>query len=116
MVVQGGTDPGASSRSAQSGYRCTDECAWSARRQLALALHKRHAIRARLPMAGRLNRKIESIPCSPTNSAFSTNCRGKTMKATHKLHDLGQSLWLDNITRDLLTSGTLKGYIEELSV
>ncbi len=28
------------------------------------------------------------------------------MKATRKLHDLGQSLWLDNITRDLLTSGT----------
>jgi transaldolase len=38
------------------------------------------------------------------------------MKATQKLHDLGQSLWLDNITRDLLASGTLKRYIEELSV
>jgi len=38
------------------------------------------------------------------------------MKATQKLHDLGQSLWLDNITRDLLTTGTLKGYIDELSV
>src|ERR1700712_1724539 len=38
------------------------------------------------------------------------------MKATRKLHDLGQSLWLDNITRDLLDSGTLKRYIEELSV
>src|ERR1700751_403731 len=38
------------------------------------------------------------------------------MKATRKLHDLGQSLWLDNITRDLLNSGTLKRYIEELSV
>jgi transaldolase len=38
------------------------------------------------------------------------------MKATHKLHDLGQSLWLDNITRDLLTSGTLRRYVEELSV
>ena len=32
------------------------------------------------------------------------------------LHDLGQSLWLDNITRDLLRSGTLKRYIDELSV
>ena len=30
------------------------------------------------------------------------------MKATQKLHELGQSVWLDNITRDLLTSGTLK--------
>ena len=29
------------------------------------------------------------------------------MKATQLLHDLGQSLWLDNITRDLLDSGTL---------
>jgi transaldolase len=38
------------------------------------------------------------------------------MKATETLHQLGQSLWLDNITRDLLTSGTLKRYIDELSV
>jgi transaldolase len=38
------------------------------------------------------------------------------MKATQLLHDLGQSLWLDNITRDLLNSGTLKGYIDDLSV
>ena len=38
------------------------------------------------------------------------------MKATQQLHDLGQSLWLDNITRDLLNSGTLQRYIEELSV
>jgi transaldolase len=38
------------------------------------------------------------------------------MKATLMLHDLGQSLWLDNITRDLLDSGTLKRYIDELSV
>jgi len=38
------------------------------------------------------------------------------MKATQKLHDLGQSLWLDNITRDLLDSGTLQRYRDELSV
>src|SRR6478752_1196988 len=38
------------------------------------------------------------------------------MRATQRLHDLGQSIWLDNITRDLLTSGTLKRYIDELSV
>jgi len=38
------------------------------------------------------------------------------MKATQQLHDLGQSIWLDNITRDLLTTGTLKRYIDELSV
>jgi transaldolase len=38
------------------------------------------------------------------------------MKATARLHELGQSLWLDNITRDLLTKGILKRYIDELSV
>jgi len=38
------------------------------------------------------------------------------MKATLKLHDLGQSLWLDNITRDLLDTGTLQRYADELSV
>jgi transaldolase len=38
------------------------------------------------------------------------------MKANQLLHNLGQSLWLDNITRDLLNSGTLKRYIDELSV
>ena len=38
------------------------------------------------------------------------------MKATRLLHDLGQSIWLDNITRDLLDSGTLERYVHELSV
>jgi transaldolase len=38
------------------------------------------------------------------------------MKATRSLHDLGQSLWLDNITRDLLDDGTLRRYVDELSV
>ena len=38
------------------------------------------------------------------------------MKPTQQLHDLGQSLWLDNITRKLLTSGTLAHYINDLSV
>ena len=38
------------------------------------------------------------------------------MKTTQRLHDLGQRLWLDNITRGLLTSGTLARYIEEFSV
>src|ERR1700726_2704231 len=38
------------------------------------------------------------------------------MKPTSTLHDLGQSLWLDNITRDLLKSGTLGRYINEFSV
>jgi transaldolase len=38
------------------------------------------------------------------------------MNATKKLHELGQSIWLDNITRDLLNTGTLKRYIDDLSV
>ena len=38
------------------------------------------------------------------------------MKATQQLHDAGQSLWLDNITRRLLTSGTLRRYVAELSI
>jgi transaldolase len=38
------------------------------------------------------------------------------MRPTAQLHQLGQSLWLDNITRALLTTGTLKGYIDELSI
>jgi transaldolase len=39
-----------------------------------------------------------------------------TINATQKLHDLGQSLWLDNITRSLLEGGLLRHYIDELSV
>ena len=42
--------------------------------------------------------------------------RGDNMKATRILHDLGQSLWLDNITRGLLRTGVLRRYIDEFSV
>ena len=38
------------------------------------------------------------------------------MKATRTLHDLGQSIWLDNISRGMINSGTLRRYIDELSV
>ena len=38
------------------------------------------------------------------------------MKPTRTLHELGQSLWLDNVTRELLSSGTLQRYIDDLSV
>src|SRR5471032_575866 len=38
------------------------------------------------------------------------------MKTTQELHNVGQSLWLDNITRTLLTDGTLRRYISELAV
>ncbi len=53
------------------------------------------------------------VPLSNMLSPISGDDR---MKATQKLHDLGQSLWLDNITRELLASGTLQRYIDELSV
>jgi transaldolase len=38
------------------------------------------------------------------------------MKTTQQLHDLGQSLWLDNITRELVNDGTLQRYIDDFSV
>jgi transaldolase len=38
------------------------------------------------------------------------------MKPTARLHEVGQSLWIDNITRTMLDDGTLAGYIDELSV
>lgn len=38
------------------------------------------------------------------------------MNRTKQLHELGQSLWLDNITRDILDNGTLRHYIDDLSV
>ena len=38
------------------------------------------------------------------------------MKATQKLHALGQSIWLDNITRDLLNSGMLRDYLNKFSL
>jgi transaldolase len=42
--------------------------------------------------------------------------KGDAMRPTKMLQELGQSLWLDNVTRDLLNSGTLQGYINDLSV
>jgi transaldolase len=38
------------------------------------------------------------------------------MKPTRQLHDLGQSLWLDNITREILSDGTLRRYIRDFSI
>lgn len=39
-----------------------------------------------------------------------------TNKRTQALHDLGQSLWVDNITRKMLRDGVLRGYIDDLSL
>ncbi|HEY5304627.1 MAG TPA: transaldolase [Acidimicrobiales bacterium] len=38
------------------------------------------------------------------------------MKATQELHDAGQSLWLDNITRGMLDAGTIQDYIEKYAI
>src|ERR1051325_404926 len=59
--------------------------------------------------AGSGQSRSSGIRCTRRN-------RGDKMKATQILHNLGQSIWLDNITRDLLNSGTLKQYIDDLSV
>jgi transaldolase len=45
-----------------------------------------------------------------------TQLGGDILKPTQKLHDLGQSIWVDNISRGMLKSGTLRRYIDELSV
>src|SRR5712691_217066 len=67
-------------------------------------------------MAAGLDDDFQPITRSRSSTILFTKDRGNTMKATQKLHDLGQSLWLDNISRELLTSGTLRRYIGELSV
>jgi transaldolase len=41
---------------------------------------------------------------------------GEIMNPTAQLRSYGQSLWLDNITRDLLNSGTLERYVTDLSI
>ena len=53
---------------------------------------------------------------SPVNGEIKLDLQEENMKPTQQLHNLGQSLWLDNITRALLTSGTLRRYIDDLSV
>jgi len=53
---------------------------------------------------------------SSVNGESKLDLQEGNMKPTQQLHNLGQSLWLDNITRALLTSGTLRSYIDDLSV
>src|SRR5499427_3315246 len=82
-------------------------------RILALSLHAR---RLTLPWNALETCLTMSCPRCPRANDRSKFFGGETMKATQLLHNLGQSLWLDNITRDLLDSGTLKRYIDDLSV
>ena len=49
-------------------------------------------------------------------SAVFSGTRKDAMKATQRLHDLGQSLWLDSISRRILDYGTLRRYINEFSI
>ena len=62
--------------------------------------------------------KMKALPTPSTSSSCPGPNRPGTdvLKATGQLHRLGQSLWLDNITRDLLSKGTLQHYIDDLSV
>jgi transaldolase len=53
---------------------------------------------------------------SSVNGESKLDLQEENMKPTQQLHNLGQRLWLDNITRALLTSGTLRSYIDDLSV
>ena len=72
--------------------------------------------------AGHARHDVASTTKASPTPSTSSSCRGPSrpatdaLKATGQLHRLGQSLWLDNITRDLLTSGTLQHYIDDLSV
>jgi len=60
---------------------------------------------------------ISSLPMAAGAIPNHLEPKASQMKnATQKLHELGQSLWLDNITRTLLRSGTLARYIKDLSV
>src|SRR5712664_2494757 len=67
-------------------------------------------------MGAQFNKILEPFGGNGKSKRGKGSGGGETMKATQLLHNLGQSIWLDNITRDLLTSGTLKRYIDELSV
>src|SRR5215470_2560664 len=82
-------------------------------RILALSLHARPQT---LPWNALETCLTMSCPRCPRANDRSKFLGGETMKATQLLHNLGQSIWLDNITRDLLKTGTLKRYIDELSV
>jgi transaldolase len=74
-------------------------------------MQNRYALRARKAATLLVNRTL--VRRFGTTSPTAVK---EKMKATQQLHELGQSLWLDSISRDLLNSGTFKRYIEEWSV
>src|SRR5215831_17594799 len=103
---------------AQLGKQRSHERARPGRRQLAVALDRRAAAAGCIRLAGGFDEREQPIHGSSSDRwiARAPRNRGDTMKATQLLYNLGQSIWLDNITRDLLDSGTLKHYIDDLSV
>jgi transaldolase len=84
---------------------------WPPERKLALARNPAFAVRQGLSVVGRFDENLK-----PFRIGSASGYGGRIMKATQLLSNLGQSLWLDNITRDLLDTGTLKRYIDEFSV
>src|SRR6202167_1286430 len=81
-----------------------------------MALHGRNAQQSGFRMGTQLNKTRAPFSGEGRSNGYTSYGGWITMKATQALHNLGQSIWLDNITRDLLDSGTLKRYINELSV
>jgi transaldolase len=57
-----------------------------------------------------------NLSSTAIHQLLTTRNRGDSMKGTQLLHDLGQSIWIDNITRDLVKSGALRRYIDDFSV
>ena len=75
---------------------------------------RQNALIRALQEYGRLIKTIHIVRC--LDSPEYRRSIGRQLNKGEQLHNLGQSLWLDNITRDLLESGTLKRYIDEHSV
>ena len=97
----------------------------AAREQLAqaspVALSPRGRARVRKSTVGRESTVLpghQYLESGIASGPYQANEKESNMKAAAplQLREAGQSLWLDNITRDLLTSGTLKRYIDELSI
>src|SRR5260370_14673699 len=70
-----------------------------------------HVMAARGCRSVRITHTLSFVQTSPLHCR-----RGDAMKPMLELHDLGQSLWLDNITRSLLRTGGLRRYINEFSI
>src|SRR5436190_10793432 len=111
LVVAGCTRHSSVPGLAQPGARGPDERTGTRERKLALARNPAHAVRQRLSLVGQFDESLK-----PFQIGSASGHGGHIRKATQLLSILGQSLWVDNITRDLLDKGTLKRYIDELSV